>query len=155
MAVSPTSPITGGAQTGLTSPTYTVVADAAPDVNAIQYAVTALGGTQTGVLTHTASSPFTLTWFRAKSYRALGKANPITGVINQVPRNTLKLIVRKGVLPLAGQPTQTMLITTSIDVVAGSETADAANLRAGLSLLIGALNQVSAGVGDTSVTSIL
>lgn len=155
MALTPSSPITGGAQTGLTSPTYTVVADSAPDVNSIQFAVTALGGTQTGVTSHTQSSPFTLTAFRPKSYRALGKANPVTGVVNQVPRNTTKILVRKGVLPLAGQPASTMQITVSIDAVAGSETADPNSLRAALSLLIGYLTQVSAGVGDSTVTGIL
>jgi len=36
------SPVTGAAQTGLTSPTYTVTADTPPDANAKQYAVTAL-----------------------------------------------------------------------------------------------------------------
>jgi hypothetical protein len=49
MSISVTSPITGGAQTGLTSPTYTVVTDTAPPGNpGKQVAVTALGGTQAG-----------------------------------------------------------------------------------------------------------
>jgi hypothetical protein len=47
-----------------------------------------------------------------------------------------------------------MIITTVIEVVAGSDTADASNVRAALSLHIGALSQQSAGIGDTSVTGI-
>ena len=62
MAISLTSPITGAAVTGLTSPTYTVAVDTPPNTWSKQWAVTALGGTQTGVDTSSsASRPFTLT----------------------------------------------------------------------------------------------
>jgi hypothetical protein len=149
-----TSPVTGAAQTGFTSPTYTLTSDVAPDINGKQHAVTAVGGTQSGVDASTVSRPFSLTFIRPKQLRQLGNPNPVTGVISNVPRNTYKLITRKGVLPLAGQPSQTMIITTVIEVVAGSDTADASNVRAALSLHIGALSQQSAGIGDTSVTGI-
>lgn len=155
MSFALTSPITGLAQTGLTSPTYTHVTDSAPDITGKQVAVTALGGTQTGVTTHSMSSPFTITFFRPKVFRFLGKANPVTGLIKDVPRNTFKLITRKGVLPLAGQPFQNMQITTTIDLPAGSDTADAANVRAALSAHFGALSQQSAGVGDTTVSGVV
>lgn len=155
MSYSPSSPVTGGAQTGLTSPTYTLAVDSAPSINGKQYAVTALGGTQSGVTTHSVSSPFTLTFVRPAVFKPLGKANPVTNVINSVPRNTYKLITRKGVIPLAGQPYQTMLITTSIDVPAGADIADAANLRAALSAHVGLLDQQSAGIGDTSVNGVM
>lgn len=155
MAVTFTSPITGAAQTGLTTPTYTHVADVAPDSNGRQVAVTALGGTQTGVITHSVAAPFTLTVVRPKVTKQLGKANPVTGVIANVPKNTYKFITRKGVLPLAGQPYQVMNITTTIDVPAGSDLADAPNIRAALSAHFGAIAQQSAGFGDTAVTAIL
>lgn len=155
MAVSLTSPVTGAAQTGLTSPTYTHVADIAPDSNGRQVAVTALGGTQTGVTSHSVAAPFTTTFVRPKVLKTLGKANPVTGVINNVPRNVYKLITRKGVLPLAGQPYQNMLITTVIEVPAGSDLADPANIRAALSMHFGSIAQVSSGIGDTSVTGIV
>jgi hypothetical protein len=150
-----TSPIAGLAQTGLTSPTYTHVSDSAPDITGKQVAVTALGGTQTGVTAHSMSSPFTLTFFRPKVFRFLGKPNPTTGLIKDVPRNTFKLITRKGVTPLAGQPFSNMQITTIIDLPAGSDTADAPNVRAALSAHFGALSQQSAGVGDTAVSGIV
>lgn len=155
MSFSLTSPITGSAQTGFTSPTYTHTTDAAPDITGKQVAVTALGGTQAGVTTHSMSSPFTLTFFRPKVFRSLGKPNPVTGVIKEVPRNTFKLISRKGVLPLAGQPYATMQVTTVIEVPAGSDVADAPNIRAALSAHIGALTQQTAGIGDTSVSGVV
>lgn len=155
MAVNLTSPVTGLAQTGLTSPTYTIVADNAPTANGRQYAVTALGGTQTGVNVSSVAAPFTVTFFKPAVLKQLGKANPVTGVVSSVPRNTYKLITRKGVLPLAGQPYQNMLIETVISVPAGSDLADPANIRAALSAHFGALSQASAGIGDTATTGVM
>jgi hypothetical protein len=155
MSFTLTSPITGAAQTGFTAPTYTHVADVAPDISGKQVAVTALGGTQAGVTTHSVASPFTLSFFRPKVFRFLGKPNPVTGLVKEVPRNTYKLITRKGVLPLAGQPYANMQITTIIEVPAGSDTVDAANVRAALSAHIGALSQQSAGAGDSAVSGII
>lgn len=151
---SPTTPVTGSAQTGLTSPTYTLTVDTAPDTNGKQHAITALGGTQTGVDVSSVSRPFTLTCVKPKVLKTLGSANPITGVVSNVPMNVYKVLTRKGVTPLAGQPSKTMLITTIIEVPAGSDTADAANIRAALSLHIGALTQQSAGIGDTGVSGV-
>lgn len=150
-----TTPVTGLAQTGLTSPTYSVVLDTAPDMTARQYAVTALGGTQTGVTVSSVSSPFTSSMFRPRNFQYLGKPNPTTGLIARVPRNVYKVITRKGVTPLAGQPIAPMLITTVIEVPAGSDIADSANVRAALSMHFGALSQASAGIGDTTVQGVL
>jgi len=154
MSWSPTSPITGAAQTGFTSPTYTHVADVAPDVNGKQVAVTALGGTQTGATIHSVASPFTITFVRPKVFKSLGKTNPVTGLLPSVPKNQFKVIVRKGVLPLAGQPYALMNISITMDIPAGADVADPANIRAAISAAIGALSQQSAGVGDTLVSGI-
>jgi len=150
-----TSPITGAAQTGLTSPTYTHTVDTFPGANGKQVAVTALGGTQTGVTAHSTSSPFTLAWVKPLVTRFLGKPNPTTGLVKDVPRNSYKLITRKGVLPLAGQPYQVMTIVSTIDVPAGADLADAANVRAALSAHIGGLSQQSAAYGDTAITNVI
>lgn len=155
MTITFTSPVTGAAQTGLTTPTYTHVSDVAPDINGRQVAVTALGGTQTGVRTHSATDPFTLTSFRPKVFQALGKPNPTTGVIKFVPMNRYRILTRKGVLPLSGQAYVPAAADTIISVPAGSDTADAPNLRAMLSLHFGALSQQSAGIGDTAVTGVM
>jgi hypothetical protein len=155
MTITVTSPIAGAAQTGLTSPTYTLTADVAPDNNGKQNAITALGGTQTGVTSHSVAAPFTITAIRPKILKGLGKANPVTGVVNNVPRNSYKVITRKGVLPLVGQPYTNMLITTIIEVPAGADLADAPNVRAALSAHIGALSQQSIGIGDTAVSGVI
>jgi len=155
MSVSLTSPVTGGAQTGFTSPTYTLTTDIAPDVNGKQWAVTALGGTQTGVTAHSVSSPFTISVFRPKVLRNLGQPNPVTGVVSNIPKNTYKVIVRKGAVPLAGQSPQIAMATMTMDVPAGTDTANPAEIRAMLSAGIGALWQISAGLGDTEVSGIL
>lgn len=155
MSINITSPITGLSQTGLTSPTYTLTPDIAPDNNGKQVAVTALGGTQTGVNPHSVAAPFTITVVRPKVLKGLGQPNPVTGSVKNVPRNTYKAITRKGVLPLAGQPYATMLITTTIDVPAGADLADPINIRAALSAHFGAISQQSAGFGDTAVSGVL
>jgi hypothetical protein len=48
-----------------------------------------------------------------------------------------------------------MQIRTEIEVPAGADAADPANVRAALSLMIGALNQISASIGDTAVTGVI
>jgi hypothetical protein len=156
MSFTLTSPVTGGAQTGLTSPTYTVVTDTAPTNAGKQYAVTALGGTQAGVdAASSPSRPFTVTLSRPAVLRQLPAVDPATGVLRQVPRNTYKILVRKGVTPLAGQAAQVLTLGCSLDIPAGADVADPANVRASLSLLIGALNQISASIGDTVVTGVI
>jgi hypothetical protein len=155
MSFSLTTPVTGAAQTGLTTPTYTIAADTPPDATAKQYAVTALGGTQTGVTPSSVSSPFTTSMFRPKNYQALGKPNPTTGLIARVPRNTYKVITRKGVLPLVGQPIANMVVTTIIEVPAGADVADPSSIRAALSMHFGSIAQATAGIGDTVVQGVL
>lgn len=149
MAISVSSPVTGSAQTGLTSPTYTVLVDQQPDVNAKQNYVSALGGTQTGVRIHAASDPFTVAFWRDKAIKVLGQLG-LNGQYSNVPVNTYKCITRKGVIIAANQPPRIMLIRTELEVPAGAESYDFPNLAAGLSLHIGALTQQSAGLGDTA-----
>lgn len=155
MTINLTSPVTGTSQTGLTSPTYTLTTDIAPDVNGRQWAVSALGGTQTGVSSHSISTPFTVTAIRPKVMKLLPAASPVTGVIKNIPKNATKIITRKGVIPLNGQSPQVMLITTTIEVPAGADVADPNSVRAAISAHIGSLSQQSAGIGDTIVTGIL
>lgn len=155
MTIAVSSPITGAAQTGFTSPTYTVVDDVAPDINGKQVAVTALGGTQAGVRTHAVSDPFTVTFTRPKSPKALQSPNPVTGRFGSVPKNTYSCIVRKGVNFAANQAPEVMLARLYIDVPAGSDAYDSPNIRAALSALIGSLDQQSSGFGDMLVNGVL
>lgn len=156
MSITWNTPLTGGAQTGFTTPSYTLSTDTAPPGNpGKQVAVTALGGTQAGVTTHSVASPFTINATRPANLRVLGQPNPVTGVVSAVPTNTYKVIVRKGVTPLAGQAFRTAVLTANCDIPAGADSADPANIRAAFSAFVGALNQQSAGLGDLAVSGIL
>lgn len=152
---SPSSPLTGAAVTGLTSPTYTLTADTAPSSNGKQYAITALGGTQTGVDTHSVSKPFTLTFFRPAVLRSLPQANVVSGVIKNIPMNVYKLITRKGASPAVDQNPITCRIETHFYVAAGTDTFEPEELKAMLSAHIGALSNTSSGIADTLLTGVM
>lgn len=154
MTWNPTSPVTGAPQTGLTSPTYTLASDVAPDVNGVARAVTALGGTQTGVEVSSPSNPFTILATRPKVMRTLPSLLG-NGQLPSVPKNTWTISVRKGVDVLAGQPKQVMLAKLEISVPAGADVADPESVRAGMSLLIGALWEQSNEHGDSLITGVL
>ncbi len=155
MAFSPSSPVTGATITGLTSPTYTLTSDSPPDTNAKQYAVTALGGTQTSVNVHAVAIPFLIVGKRPKNIRVIGTPNPITGIVGSVPKNAYSYLTLKGVLPLAGQPYQNMIVRTTIEVPAGSDSADAPNIRAALSAHIGTLWASADGISQTAINNVL
>lgn len=155
MSFNPASPVTGAAVAGLTSPTYTLTTDVAPSINGKQYAVTTLGGTQTNVELHSVSKPFTLSFFRPAQLRTLPQANPVTGVIKNVPLNTYKLITRKGVLPAANQVAIPLRITTTIEVPAGSDTYEPEDIRAAVSLHFGAGSAQASGIADTIISGIM
>lgn len=148
------SNITGSAQTGLTSPTYTVSPDTAPVSTGKQVSVMALGGTQTGVTVHSVSVPFTCTVMRPQNLRVLPMPGS-NGVIRGIPFNVYKVLTRKGVVPAVNQPAVVLPIETKLSIPAGSDSYDAANVRAALSAHIGLLQQISAGLGDTLVTGTL
>jgi hypothetical protein len=77
--------------------------------------------------------------------------NPSNGVVYNIKKNVYKIVTRKGVTVLAGQPLQTMIIRTEIEVPAGADLADPANVRAAQALHNGTVAQVSSGLGDTTV----
>lgn len=155
MSFAPISPVTGASVTGFSAPTYTLTVDTPPNLNSKQYAVTALGGTQTGVDVNTVSKPFTLSFFRPQTLRTLPQANPVTGVIKDIPVNTYKLITRKGALPAANQNPLVPRITTTIEIPAGTETYEPEDLKAMLSLHFGAGYAQASGIADTIVSGIM
>jgi hypothetical protein len=155
MTTNVSSPVNGGAQTGFTSPTYTLVADQATDVNMKQWAVTGVGGAGNTPALHSASSPFSTSMWKPKVFKQLGTINPATGRLANVPINVYKGVTRKGTVPLAGQPAATSYIKSEIGIAAGADTASPIDVRAMISLHIGMLNQISAGLGDTAVTGLL
>lgn len=155
MPFTPSSPLTGGPMTGLTSPTYTLTSDTPPNAHSVQFAVTALGGTQTGVTTHSVSSPFTLTAERPAQFKYLGTPNPVTGVVGNVPVNVTKIRTRKGVTPAANQAVRPAMIETKISVPAGAETYDTVNVRAMQSAHFGLCWAESSDIGAIPVDGIV
>jgi len=152
MTIAVTTPITGSAQTGFSSPSFTVALDTYPGgQNGKQWSVTAASGAS-GITTSSASSPFTLAFTRPISLKLLGPVNPVTGQLRAVPTNVYKANTRHGVIPLSGQPASLMSMVTEATVPAGADTADAVNVRACTSAHIGVLNQQSAGFGDMLVS---
>jgi len=155
MAITPSSPVTGGAQTGLTSPTYTLTSDTPPNAHSKAYAVTALGGTQTNVDVHSASKPFRLVISRPANIRVAPVPNPVTGVMPTPPRNVYSVIVYKGAEPGVNQNPQTAVLRCDFSVPAGTDLVEPEQLRAAASLLIGTLWQQSQGIGDTLVSAVI
>lgn len=155
MSFAPSSPVTGAAVSGLTNPTYTLVTDVAPSINGKQYAVSALGGTQTNVDINTVSKPFTMSFFRPAQLKVLPQANPVTGIVKNVPLNTYKLITRKGVQPAANQSLMVARITTIIEIPAGSDTYEPEELRAMISAHFGLGSAQASGIADTVISGVI
>lgn len=153
MAIGFTSPLTGGAQTGLSSPTYTATVDVAPQGRGKQWAVTSLGGTQTGVRTHSGSDPFTVLYQPPAVIRPGPLANA-QGYVARPPMNVHKFVIRKGANFATNQAPSTALFRGEFEVPAGSDLQDAANIRALASAVVGFFNQNSAGIGDTLVSGV-
>lgn len=154
MTWSPDSSTTGGAQTGFTSPTFTLVDDTAPVVNAKQKTVSALGGTQGTAVANSASIPFTSTFYKPAVIRQLPAANPISGARGSIPNNQYKWIIRKGGFAASGVPV-TAIARLTIDVPAGMDSYNPDDVRALASYLVGQLSEESADLGDTLVSGVL
>lgn len=154
MTWSPDSSITGGTQTGFTTPTFTNADDVNPTPGAKQRTVTALGGTQGTATANSASNPFTATFYKPTVVKQLPAANPVTGQRGPIPMNQWKLIIRKGGFAAAGVPV-TLVARLTIDVPAGMDSYNPDEVRSFTSFLVGLLNEESADLGDTLVTAVV
>lgn len=154
MTWSPDSSTTGGAQSGFTSPVFTLVDDTAPVVNAKQKTVSAVGGTGFTATANSASSPFTATFYKPAAIKQLPAPNPVTGARGPIPNNQYKLVVRKGGLSAAGVPV-TAIARLTIDIPTGMDSYNPDEVRAFASFLVGLLSEESADLGDTLVTGVL
>lgn len=155
MTWSPDASTTGGAQSvGPIAPTFTLVDDTPPVVNAKQKTCTALGGTAGAATANSASSPLTATFYKPAAFKQLPAANPVTGLRGQIPNNQYKLIIRKGGYAAAGVPV-TAIVRVTWDIPAGMETYNPDEVRLLQSWLTGLMNEESADTGDTLVTGVL
>jgi len=150
---SPDTSITGAAQTGFTSPTYTLASDLAPDANSRQYVVTACGGTQTDARSSTAGDPFTAL-VRKGRYNALPARNPVNGAYGNVPMNKVEILCRKGMFIDTDNTVRVGNLRIIAEIPAGAELNDSANIRALCSFAIGLLTEESADYGDSLIAGI-
>lgn len=149
-----TSPVVGTPCTGLTSPTYTVVSDTPPVANSKQWAVSSLGGTQTGVSVNTVANPFILTFYRPTVINTLKRFDAAGRPID-VPKNVYALVFQKGASPFPGVPPMVAKVEIKITTHAGSETNSAAEIAALLSCSSGVLAQLTPGILATIATGVM
>jgi hypothetical protein len=150
MTIAVTSPVVALTTfTGLTNPTYTLVADQAP-ANAKAYVVSTLGGTQTGVEVSSASNPFTLQFTRPASLRTL-PALQANGQLANVPKNVWVASTRKGVDVLSGQPKQVMTCRVDFGVPAGADVADPESVRACIAMFLAALAESADDIASSII----
>jgi hypothetical protein len=155
MSISLSSPVTGATVTGLTSPTYSVAVDQAPNSYSKQWYVSGIGGTQTSVdASSTASKPWTFTFTRPPVLKSLNTVD-VTGVLRQVGFNNWEYLMRKGMIPLSGQAPRVCNWRSTLPVLVGADSADSANIRAAVSSYVGVLNQQASGLADSMVTGSL
>lgn len=150
-----TTPITGAAVTGLTTPTYTIAADVPPNPFSKQFAITGIGGTQTGVdAGMTASRPWTFTFGRPQNIKQLNAVDS-NNVLRSVPMNVYTSRLRKGLTVLSGQPSKTSSIATEFAVPAGSDIADVPNIRAMVSCWVGGHVQAANNLVSLFTTGVM
>lgn len=150
--MNPSSPVTGATVTGLTSNTYTIVADLAPSANSKQWYVSTLGGTQPGVSVHSTSSPFTVAIFRPTNIKVLGALDQ-SNQLTRVPKNTITLVIRKGAVPLAGQPAAICISRCNFEIPAGTDTASPAELKGFFSFIGGFIFANAQGLVDAALSN--
>lgn len=151
MAIALSGAVTGSAQTGLTSPTYTVAAAQAPTSLGKQFIVASLGGTQTGVEAHAGSNPFLINFIVPANYRSVQMINSSgVGVSRGMNVTSVKLL--KGVSVDAANNKRNMMADLAIRVPPGADIFDPESVRAALSFFFGALYNQSAGFGDTVIS---
>lgn len=144
-----TSPVTGAAISGLTSPTYTLSSLATVERNQESYYVSALGGTQTDVDAHSMGKPFTITLVSPKAVKA-SSSIVNAGLVANAPKNVYTIRTRKGTSMNAYDARGISYIETNIAVCAGSQEHDLEDLKAAYSLHVGAITQL----GDEFIAAV-
>jgi len=147
--------VTGAANTGLTTPGYTMTEDQATLAYMRQFIVSALTGTQTGVRSHSSTDPFLCWMSRPAAFRDRPTLN-VQGQVVGNSKNEFVIGFKKGVLPIAGgavpQMTEAIL---RVRIPAGAEIADMAQLRALFSLIGGVFNGQAVGIVDSLLSGTL
>jgi hypothetical protein len=147
----PTSPVVGQTGvTGLTNPTFTLVEGTPPVSNAREFIVTTLGGTQTGVETHTQANPFVITAYRPTAYQPLGDLNG-AGFPSKFPKNTYSVVTKKGTEVYSGIR-RIATIKSIVEIPAGAEIQDPESVSAMLVMHAAVLQVNAAAIRDSLIT---
>lgn len=150
-----TSPINGSAVTGLTTPAYTLIEDTPPNPQSRQWACSGFTGTQPGVDSgSSASRPWTLTVTRPANVRQLNAVDS-NNVLRSVAMNKYVVRLRKGLTVLAGQPSKVASIVEEINIPAGADIADVANIKAMVSMWAGAHVQAANNLVSLVTTAVI
>lgn len=150
-----TTPITGAAVTGLTSPAYVLSVDVPPNSNSKQWAITGITGTQPSVdAGSTPARPWTYTFSRPANIRQLNAVDQ-NNVLRSVPMNVYTSLLRKGLTVLSGQPSKTGSIRTEYTIPAGADTADVANIKAMFSCWAGGQTQAINNLVNLATTGVM
>lgn len=148
MTINVTSPVTGSPVSGFTSPTYTMAAATPPNPYSKSWAVTAIGGTQTGADTASSiSRPWTWTFGRPQNYKQLNAVD-VNGVVRGVQFNVFTITGRKGLTPLSGQASKTSIVKVDFPIPAGADVADIPNIKAHVSSFFGTCHQQATNMVD-------
>lgn len=131
----PTAAITAGS---LTAATYTFTADMASDLRSKVFVVSAIGGTQTGVNTHSVDAPKQFIVKKPAQFLQPSSYNSTTGRYGKVPKNVTRVIGRGSANVAAGQ-VELIPITMDIGIPAGSMTYDRPNVEASVLAFIAGL----------------
>lgn len=155
MTVGITSPVTGSAQTGMTSPTFTFTEDRVIGSQpARRFLVSARGGSGTNNVTtdvHAVSRPFSVTITRPASFKPAPVVNAASGIaIRSTGKNEYKFTVAKGITAATGLA-DVAFFDGAIRIPAGADINDVAGVKALLSAAIGVLSSIASGFGDTVI----
>lgn len=155
MTVGITSPVTGSAQTGMTSPTFTFTEDRVIGSQpARRFLVSARGGSGTNNVTtdvHAVSRPFSVTIARPANFKPAPVINAASGIaIRSTGKNEYKFTVAKGVTAATGL-TDVAFFDGNVRIPAGADINDVAGVKALLSAAIGVLSSIASGLGDTVI----
>lgn len=136
----------------LSSAVLTVTASAPPVNNSKRSLITALAsGTATGFRAHTVSDPFDLTVYSPSRPQALPSPN-VNGVRPNIPVNTHTVNMRKGLRPASDVASIPSQISTKLDVPAGAESYDVANLSLMIAAHAKALEALADDLYDNAQT---
>lgn len=133
------SPVTGAAVTGLTSPAFTLVG-VNSDYRTRKYYVSQLGGTQPGVVPHNIAKPFTIEVQRPATIKyPSASVLDTVGNISTVPKNRFDVKTEKGIDVNAAGGVGVSYAGAYASIPVNGTVQDLMSIKSQLSLTVGTL----------------